>query len=346
MTARVQGGIDDNGFKDCQLIVEAAIERMDLKKRILQDCEKVTSESCIFATNTSSLSITELATASSRPQNIVGMHFFNPVHKMPLIEVIRSNQTSNAAVATIYQLALRLGKVPVICADGPGFIVNRILGIYMAEAGRMLFEGGDITHIDRDIVSFGLPMGPFRLMDEVGLDVAFHVGPVLEKGLGERFAQPQAFARMVNAGLLGKKAGKGFYKYQNGKSVGVEPSLENLMGSLKKTSVGAGLSDVDIVDRCILLMVNEAAYILQDLIAESPSDIDLAMIMGTGFAPFRGGLLAYADDRGLKQIVSRLEYFAKTLGPRFTPSPLLVKKAENNERFFPNRIQVPIKSRL
>eukprot|EP01027_Heterolobosea_sp_BB2_P012190 GEZU01017684.1.p1 GENE.GEZU01017684.1~~GEZU01017684.1.p1 ORF type:complete len:761 (-),score=255.57 GEZU01017684.1:173-2455(-) len=339
---RIKGGTDNAGFADCEVIVEAAVEQMPLKKKILQECEQVMPENAIFATNTSSLSVTELATVSKRPQNVVGMHFFNPVHRMPLVEVIRGKHTSDMAVATIYNLALKLGKIPVIVNDGPGFLVNRVLGIYMCEAGRLLAEGGHILFIDKTITDFGMPMGPFRLIDTVGLDVAMHVGHNLAE-LGSRFSQPTSFGRMVSAGYLGQKSGKGFYAYKDGKSTGLEPSLEHLLSELRRntSSYSQPASAADIVDRCILLMVNEAAYILEEGICESPEDVDLAMIMGTGFAPFRGGLLAYADSRGIKNIVDRLNQLTNQLGPRFKPANLLVEMARDNKRFFPNRPQVP-----
>eukprot|EP00761_Pharyngomonas_kirbyi_P012719 gb/GECH01012746.1/.p1 GENE.gb/GECH01012746.1/~~gb/GECH01012746.1/.p1 ORF type:complete len:758 (+),score=192.27 gb/GECH01012746.1/:1-2274(+) len=341
--SRVKGGTGVEGFQDCGMLVEAAVERMDLKKKILVECEKVIGDDAIFATNTSSLSVNELASVASRPQNVVGMHFFNPVAKMPLVEIIRGDPTSEDVAATIYDISLKLKKTPVIVNDGPGFLVNRVLGIYMSEAGRMLQEGGDIVQIDKAILNFGMPMGPFRLMDEVGLDVALHVGPILRKGLGERFAENKEFESLVREGYLGKKSGKGFYAYKKGKSAGVEPSLEQLLPHYRTGN--HKLASQDIVDRCVLLMVNEAAYILDEHIAACPEDVDLGMIMGTGFAPFRGGLLNYADDRGIGNVVNRLHQLESSFGSRFRPCPLLARMAQNKELFFPDRVRIPYRER-
>lgn len=206
-TDRVQGGTDYAPVSTCQIVIEAAVERMDLKKRVLQECEeRFSSDRTIFATNTSTLSINELATASRRPENVIGCHYFNPVHKMPLVEIIRGRHTSDEAVATVYAMNLKLGKVPIVVNDGPGFLVNRILGIYMLEAGRLLKEGGNIKQIDDVILNFGMPMGPFRLLDEVGIDVATHSSETLQS-LGERYAVGEglSLATLVQKGYLGKK---------------------------------------------------------------------------------------------------------------------------------------------
>ena len=338
---RVKGGTHIKPFSECQILIEAAVEQMSLKKKILEECESTTPSNTIFATNTSSLSITELALSAKRPQNVVGLHFFNPVSKMPLVEVIRGKETSAEAVATAYQLALDLGKFPVICGDCPGFVVNRILGIYMNEAGIIVMEGQDFRHVDGALLKFGMPMGPMRLMDEVGLDVAGHVGPILEDGLGARYKQIPQFAKILkeNPKHLGKKTSSGFYIYDaKGKQSGVNEFIARQIDSAQKKRQ-ATLSATEIADRCILIMLNEAAYILSEGIVAHPEELDLAMVMGTGFAPFTGGLLNYADNRGIKKCVDRLVEFEKKYGFRFKPHPLLIKMATNNERFFPNRPQ-------
>lgn len=336
----VQGGTDIAPFAQCQILIEAAVEQMALKKKILAECEKNCPAGTIFATNTSSLSITELQASAQRPQDVVGLHFFNPVQKMPLVEVIKGKQTSDAAAATAYKLALDLGKVPIICGDCPGFVVNRILGIYMNEAGILAMEGQKLPHVDYALLDFGMPMGPFRLMDEVGLDVAAHVGPILEKGLGARYKQIPEFAKILNENptQLGKKTGQGFFVYENGKQKGLNPIvLDQLTKVAAKGKPALSLSEIQ--DRCVLIMLNEAAYILSEGIVSRPEDLDLALIMGTGFAPFTGGIFNYADQRGIKNCVARLASLEKLLGFRFAPHPLLVKMAEKNERFFPKRPQ-------
>mmetsp|Transcript_4876 Transcript_4876/g.7217 ORF Transcript_4876/g.7217 Transcript_4876/m.7217 type:complete len:759 (+) Transcript_4876:34-2310(+) len=336
----VTGGVHYDSFDNTNLVVEAAVENMNLKKKILQECEGHMNTDCLFATNTSTLSITELATVSSRPQNVIGMHFFNPVAKMPLVEIIRGQHTSDEAVNKIYAMTLKLGKIPVICNDGPGFIVNRILGAFLNESIRLLAEGGDIVHTDDILIQFGLPMGAFRLFDEVGLDVAAHSGDTLSS-LGDRFARDEALASKLVAMMenkqLGRKVGKGFYTYKApsfAKKEGVNPKLARMI----KYAPTKKHSKRSIIDRCILLMVNEAAYILGDGIAFSPSDVDTAMIFGTGFAPFRGGLLAYADQRGIPEVVSRLQRLEKKHGSRFAVAPTLLKMAEKNKKFFPQKV--------
>lgn len=339
----VKAGTDIKPFAQCDLIIEAAVEQMNLKKRILAEVEAVTGDKCLFATNTSSLSINELAAGSKRPKNVVGLHFFNPVAKMPLVEVIRGKDTSDEAVATSYQLALDLGKIPVVCGDGPGFIVNRILGIYMNEAAHLATEGNELEAVDKALLDFGMPMGPFRLMDEVGLDVAAHVGPILEAGLGERYKQIPEYSKVLhdNPTQLGVKTGRGFYEYKNGKKQGYNDVLMSQLQAivLRKNGgkMGKGSAVADVVDRCVLLMVNEAAYILNEGIAKRPEDLDLAMVMGTGFAPYFGGVLSYADQRGIDKIVARLSELEGKLGGRFKPHPLLISMAKDKQRFFPKR---------
>mmetsp|Transcript_23625 Transcript_23625/g.33001 ORF Transcript_23625/g.33001 Transcript_23625/m.33001 type:complete len:601 (+) Transcript_23625:289-2091(+) len=337
--ALVTGGTSVDGFKDCDLIIEAAVEVMHLKKKIFQELEKIVPPSCVIATNTSSLSITELASVLETPERCVGIHFFNPVGKMPLVEVIKGPSTSLDAVATGYRFALQLAKVPVICSDCPGFIVNRILGIYMGEAVNLAIEGCKLPFVDAALLEFGMPMGPFRLMDEVGLDVAAHVAPVLEKGLGERYTSDERYLQLVkeNQQWLGKKTGKGFYKYDaKGKQGALNQAFETKLNRLVSRNKRK-LSKSTIADRCVLVMLNEACMILEEKIVESVPDLDLSMVMGTGFAPFTGGLLSYADYRGISVCVDRMRVLAERFGKRFEPHPMLIKMAREGARFFPNR---------
>ena len=346
--ALVTGSTDREILKDTEVIVEAAVEIMDIKKKLVQDLEAagILDGKRIFATNTSSLSLTELQSVSKYPEQIVGMHFFNPVKMMPLVEVIKGKQTSDKVAAAIFNLALKTGKKPIIVNDGPGFLVNRILGAYMAEAGRMAIQDNVCPNrIDRVILNFGMPMGPFRLLDEVGLDVACHVGPVLENGLKHsRFHVDARMEQLVKDGYLGKKNKKGLYRYDSkGKEEGMNTSvIEKYLNPRPNTTYPVE----DIIDRCVLIMVNEAALILEDKIAFSPEDVDIGMVFGTGFAPFRGGLLQYADHVGAKKIVARLEQLeARNKDGRFKPAQLLVKMAKatdpKEQRFFPSRPFVP-----
>lgn len=341
--ALVSSGTTDDIFKDCDVIIEAAVEVMNIKKKLLQTMEEsgILDGKKLFATNTSSLSLTDLQSVSKYPSTVVGMHFFNPVAKMPLVEVIKGQHTSQEAAACIFNLAVKTGKKPIIVGDAPGFLVNRILGVYMAEAGRLAINDRADPHvIDKAMLKFGMPMGPFRLLDEVGLDVASHVGPVLENGLkSKRFAVSEQINQMVKDDFLGKKNKKGFYRYEGEKAVGINTSVTTkYLGA----TPDANFSTSEIVDRCVLLMVNEACMILSERVAASPEDVDIGMVWGTGFPPFRGGLLQYADHRGLQNIVDRLVQLQdKTKDERFKPAALLVEYAKANKRFFPDRPVAP-----
>jgi 3-hydroxyacyl-CoA dehydrogenase/enoyl-CoA hydratase/3-hydroxybutyryl-CoA epimerase len=342
--AFVTGGTDDAIFANVDVIVEAAVEIMDIKKKLLMSLEEkgILDGKKLFATNTSSLSVTELQSVSKFPETIVGMHFFNPVAKMPLVEVIVGEKTSKEAAAAIFQLSLKTGKKPIIVKDAPGFLVNRILGVYMAEAGRLAIKDrAEPKRVDQVMLNFGMPMGPFRLLDEVGLDVACHVGPVLEGGLkSKRFAVDSKIEQLVKDGFLGKKNGKGLYQYdEKQKALGMNTAVTSKYLSANPDST---FSTADIQDRCVLLMANEAALILAEGVAASPEDVDIGMVFGTGFAPFRGGLLQYVDHRGIQQTVDRLNQLRdKCKDDRFAPAPLLVDMAKAGKRFFPNRPFLP-----
>jgi 3-hydroxyacyl-CoA dehydrogenase / enoyl-CoA hydratase / 3-hydroxybutyryl-CoA epimerase len=252
---------------------------------------------------------------------------------MPLIEVIRGAKTSDEAVATVFELTLRLGKTPVIVKDGPGFLVNRILTPYLNEAGYLLQEGASIAQVDEALLGFGMPMGPFRLLDEVGLDIARHAGATMFEALGERFAPAPALRALEGSDRLGRKNQRGFYVYEKGREKHPDASIyEELAAVIASNGKPGGAAGIR--DRCVLPMINEAARILDEGIARSPGDVDLAMITGTGFPPFRGGLLRYADRLGLDTVVSRLRALAAEHGERFEPAPFLVRKAEAGEGFY------------
>jgi 3-hydroxyacyl-CoA dehydrogenase / enoyl-CoA hydratase / 3-hydroxybutyryl-CoA epimerase len=318
--------LEYTGFGQVAVVIEAIVERMDVKQQVLREVEQHVPHGCVLATNTSSLSVTELQRALERPADCCGMHFFNPVHRMPLVEVIRGEATSDAAIATVFGLARRLGKTPIIVRDGAGFLVNRVLAPYLNEAGWLLADGATVERIDRALTAFGMPMGPLRLLDEIGLDVARHAGGVMHAAFGDRLAPAPPLLALEPTALLGRKVGQGFYRYDGERSKGVNPAL----GAAFADSVREARSppaDDEILDRLVLSMVNEAARALADRIVTGPGDVDLAMIMGTGFPPFRGGLLRYADARGLDTIVARLEALATRHGERFAPAPLLRERA-------------------
>lgn len=330
----ITGGLDYAGFKTLDVVVEAIVEDMSVKKKVLAETAEHCSPDVILATNTSSLSVTEMATACPRPENFVGMHFFNPVNKMPLVEVIRGPKTSDEAVTTIFELSKKMGKTPVVVKDGPGFLVNRLLMPYMIEAMFMLEEGMNIETVDRYYTDkFGMPMGPYRLMDEVGLDVCVKVVKIFKKSLGERIEVPKLVETLANSKRLGRKNKFGFYKYDEaGKEAGVDTTVYAELGLKHPTNP---LNEKEVIERGIFVMVNEAALaLIEEKIVERPQDVDMAMIMGTGFPPFRGGLLKYADSLGSRYIVQELELYASRLGIRFRPSVPLSNMAKTDRRFY------------
>ncbi len=322
--------VDYDKMKDCDLIIEAVLEDMDVKQTALANCEASVRNDFIFATNTSSLSVTDIASEAKDPSRVVGLHFFNPVHKMPLVEVVRGKKTSDEAVAFAMQVALKLDKTTVITKDSPGFIVNRILAPYLREAAVLTAEGVPIEDIDKAMKSFGMPMGPMALLDEVGLDIAGKVVRVMHEALGERLAPPPLMGQIADLKLLGKKSGKGIYLYdEKGKPSGVNPDVQALI----KVPVAKKLPGV-IQDRLVLLMVNEAARCLEEGVVATPAQLDLAMIFGTGFAPFHGGPLRYADTEGTDIICQKLEYLSRVRGEAYAPCELLKKLAARRELFY------------
>jgi 3-hydroxyacyl-CoA dehydrogenase/enoyl-CoA hydratase/3-hydroxybutyryl-CoA epimerase len=298
---------------------------------VLKETERAVRTGCVLTTNTSSLSVSEMQKALERPADFCGMHFFNPVNRMPLVEIIRGAETGDEAVATVYALTRKLDKTPVIVQDGPGFLVNRILAPYLNEAGWLLSEGGRIDEIDKSLVQFGMPMGPFRLLDEIGLDVARHAAGVMFEAFGERLRPAPPMVALGSTQRLGKKNGRGFYTYEGGKEKEVDDSVYAELGSAGPRQT---LGETEIVERCVFAMVNEAARILADGIVGSAGEVDLGMIMGTGFPPFRGGLLRYADSIGLSRIVERLERLARAHGVRFEPAPYLRERAAAGKGFY------------
>lgn len=288
---RIHASADTLPLFNYDLIIEAAVEDIDVKKRIFADLSSRCSEQCILATNTSALPIHELAEVVTDPSRIVGLHFFNPVHRMPLVEIVRAPSTSLETLAAAIRFVQCIGKIPVVVKDSPGFLVNRILVPYLLEACGIFASGIDPVEIDEAMLDFGMPMGPLRLLDEVGLDVASHVAGTLIAAFPERMSMPPLMDNMIEAGYLGRKAGKGFYLYNgNGKDDTPKPNP----GALEMRA-SRDLSEARIAEQLALLMSQEAASCLDEEIADSPESIDFAMVMGTGYAPFRGGPLHHAD---------------------------------------------------
>ena len=321
---RITGTVDYSGFKNAQLVVEAIVEDMNIKKKVLAELEQHVDTQTVIATNTSSLRVDEMSQALKHKKRFIGMHFFNPVHRMPLIEVVRGKSTSAEAVATVFNLAKKLGKTPIVVKDGPGFLVNRLLVPYMVEAISLLEEGHTVEAIDKAMLNFGMPMGPIELFDEVGIDVAYKAAKVLQNFMGDRMAESPILERMIEAGRLGKKSGKGFYRYQ-GKEKTYDPAVDELIDVKHKL-----LLDEDLMQkRMVYPMINEAARVLEEGVALRPRDVDVGMIFGTGFAPFRGGLLTYADKVGVKNVIDQLKQFEKDFGKRFKPSKALLELADS-----------------
>jgi 3-hydroxyacyl-CoA dehydrogenase/enoyl-CoA hydratase/3-hydroxybutyryl-CoA epimerase len=260
------------------------------------------------------------------------MHFFNPVHKMPLVEVIWGAKTAPDVTATIFDLARRMGKTPVVVKDAPGFLVNRILAPYLGEAVRLLLEGNPMEAIDKAMRSFGMPVGPIELLDDVGIDVATKGAEILSAAWPTRMPVDPSFGRLVTTGRCGRKTKKGFYLYDGEKRTGPDPSVYAELGLPAQPKGHATAQQIE--DRLILPMVNEAAWCLADGIVESPAKLDLAMIFGTGFPPFRGGLVRYADSRGIAAVVATLDTLSAEKGARFEAAPLLVECAKSNKTLY------------
>ncbi|MGH7491042.1 MAG: 3-hydroxyacyl-CoA dehydrogenase NAD-binding domain-containing protein [bacterium] len=327
----ITGSIDYSGFHRVDLVIEAIVENLDIKKKVFAEIDQMVPEHVVLASNTSSLPVTAMSEATKRPDKVCGLHFFNPVHRMPLVEVIRSQHTSDQTIASMVAFAKKIGKTPIVVKDAPGFLVNRILAVYLAEASRILVEGASIEHVDDAFLQFGMPMGPFNLMDEIGLDVGAKASHVLIHAFGERMGAAGGLDKMVAAGRLGKKNGKGFYIYQ-GKEKSVDPAVYSLFES--QTAPGSKLVKSEAQERCVLLMINEAAFCLMEQIVRRPHDVDAGMIFGTGFPPFRGGLLRYADSLSSGRVVERLRNYADKFGERFRPADRLVEMAAQGRGFY------------
>ena len=330
----ISGGLDFAGFGQLDVVIEAIVEDMKIKQRVIGETAQHCRGDAIIATNTSSLSVTEMSKGHPHPENFVGMHFFNPVHKMPLVEVIRGEKTSDAAVATIFDLTKKMGKLPVVVKDGPGFLVNRLLVPYLIEAAWFLEDGMSIEKVDNWYKkNFGMPMGPFTLMDEIGIDVCIKVSKIFHESLGERIMIPKAMLKLKETDRLGKKNKKGFYLYdERGKQLGLDEKIYSDLGLPQPTDK---LTEKEVINRGIYNMINEAALaLIEDRIVDTPDEVDLAMITGTGFPPFRGGLLRFADTVGTQAIADELEIFATQYGIRFKPSTPLRNMAKNNRTFY------------
>ncbi len=331
LVALLSGGDGYMGFRRAELVIEAVFEDLAVKQKVLREIEAVVGERAVFASNTSTIPITRIAAVAARPERVIGMHFFSPVSRMPLLEVIPGEHTAPWAVSTAVAFGRRMGKTAIVVRDRPGFWINRILGPYMNEAAHLLLAGAAIEEIDRQMVQFGFPVGPLTLLDEVGLDVAEKAGGVLHAAFGERFAPPPAVATLVRVGRFGRKAGQGFYRYARGKKGGADPAVYELIG----IRPNGGLRPAEILQRLVFAMLNEAARAAGEGVVRSPRDGDIGAIFGIGFPPFRGGPLRHLDDLGAARAVSELERLAERCGPRFVPCDVLREQASRGTRFYP-----------
>jgi 3-hydroxyacyl-CoA dehydrogenase/enoyl-CoA hydratase/3-hydroxybutyryl-CoA epimerase len=322
--ALLQPTLDLDGLRRADLVIEAVVEKLEVKQKVFADLALQVEPDAVLASNTSSLSIDAISRDTPNPERVVGMHFFNPVHKMPLVEVIMGRRTSPRSAGTVAAFARRLGKTPVLVGDGPGFLVNRLLAFYMSEAMTLVAEGHAIEEIDTAMVDWGMPMGPIALTDEVGIDVAIKVAHILGEAFGDRLAAPAGQDKLISAGRLGTKNGRGFYLYEDGRRAAPDNEVYSLLGLHHRVREA---DPSRLVERMVLPMVNEAARCLEERIVAHPGPLDLALIMGTGFPPFRGGLCRWADGEGLAQVVRDLERLAESVAPRFQPCPALRRAA-------------------
>jgi len=333
-----------DGFAREGIVVEAVAEKIDVKRAVFAEVARQVGPGAILATNTSSLSVDAIAEGVPVPERVVGMHFFNPVKRMPLVEIVRGRRTSAEAVGACGALAIQLGKTPVVVADVAGFLVNRLLGPYLDESLRMFAGGIDAHRIDRALEEFGMPMGPLRLLDEVGFDIAAHAAASLHAAYGARMTPSSALEPMLRASRLGKKSGRGFYDHardaRNGRP-SIDPDLAQFLPA--DAPKLPAVTDEEIVDRAVLAMLNEAARAIEEQVVAGPRELDLATVFGMGFPPFRGGILKHADTVGISRIVEKLQRLATApelagrIGgrERFLPAGILLEMAKTSTRFHP-----------
>ena len=319
------------GFENTDIIIETVAENLEIKKKVFKELSQIASSRTIFVSNTSSLPVIKMAEVTNATDRVAGLHFFNPVHRMPLVEVIKSTKTSDETLATVVAFARQIGKVVIVVKDVPGFLINRILLSYLNEAGHLIDEGVKMDRIDRIACGFGMPMGPVELIDEIGIDVGYKVVKVLEAAYGVRMRTASVLEKVKEKGLLGKKRKLGFYIHKGKKKKEPNPDIYSLI----KPGATGEVTDDAVLKRMVYVMINEAARCLEEKVVDRPQAVDMGMIMGTGFPPFRAGLLRYADNIGIENIVEDLKRFEKKLNAeRFRPCKYLLYKEEKKEKFY------------
>ena len=320
----------DVPLHNVDLVIEAAVEKLDLKKQIFRRLDELAGRDTLLATNTSALPVSELAASTRHPERVLGLHFFNPVHRMQLVEIVAAPQTAPEALQRALRFVQQIGKLPVVVQDSPGFLVNRILMPYLVEAGNLFEAGAGVRELDEAMLEFGMPMGPMSLLDEVGIDVALHVARTLAASFSDRMSVPGVLDTLIQAGCLGRKSGRGFYVHARGKKPRVNPQATPAHPGALKSAPPAALQE-----RMVLLMINEAARCLEEGVVRDPADVDFAMIMGTGFAPFRGGPLRHADAVGAGALVAAMDRLANAGAAHFKPCELLRSLAAGGKTFYP-----------
>jgi 3-hydroxyacyl-CoA dehydrogenase/enoyl-CoA hydratase/3-hydroxybutyryl-CoA epimerase len=331
LSALLSGSADYRGFNRADLVIEAVFEDLETKRKVLTEVESEVRPDTIFATNTSTIPIRHIAERARRPERVLGMHFFSPVERMPLLEVIPAPATSRDTLITAVRFGRRMGKTVIVVADRPGFWVNRILSPYLNEAGHLLQEGVPIEVLDRTMTRFGFPVGPVALLDEVGLDVAEKAGSVMHDAFGERMKPAGVLGRMLGATRLGRKNGRGFYRYRKGHKAGVDSSVYPLLGVRPVSDAHAELVE----RRLVHAMLNEAALACSEHVVRSARDADIGAIFGIGFPAFRGGPLRMIDDLGAGRVVETLYQLQELFGERFRPAPALLDMSRRSARYYP-----------
>ncbi|MCK7461504.1 MAG: fatty acid oxidation complex subunit alpha FadJ [Sphingobacterium sp.] len=329
---RVTPTLDFSGFQNLDLVIEAVFEDLQLKHQMVADVEANCPPATIFATNTSSIPIAKIAEAAQRPENVIGMHYFSSVEKMPLLEIIATPQTAPEVIATAVEFGRKQGKTAIVVQDRAGFYVNRILTPYINEAGYLLYEGVAIDAIDQALVQFGFPVGPFTLLDEVGIDVGSRVGPMLYEAFGGRMKPAGVADKLLADGRYGRKSKKGFYRYEGVKK-GEKP-VDNSVYPVLGARGDQAMDAKEIVERCVLLMLNEAALCWDEGVIRNPRDGDIGAVFGIGFPPFLGGPFRYADSLGIPELVTKLEQYRQRLGERFRPAEILARMAREQRSFY------------
>jgi len=329
--SHITGTTDYQGFKRCEIVIEAVFESLELKQQMIKDIEENCGDSVIFASNTSSIPITKIAKGSKHPENVIGLHYFSPVDKMPLLEIIITDKTSPEVIATCVAFGKKQGKTVIVVKDGTGFYTSRIVAPFVNEAGHLVSEGVPIDKIDNALKKAGYPVGPITLLDEVGIDVGTKIAPILADEFGDRMLPPPLFSKLAGDNRKGRKNKRGFYDY-NGKNIkkSVDQSIYTLLGVTPDNQ----MDDEQIAERCILQMVNESVLCLQEGILSSPRDGDIGAIFGLGFPPFLGGPFRYVDSLGAKTVVEKMLAFKETCGERFEPAKMLVDMASKEETFY------------